>query len=1461
MAEEGEAVHERGGGQPNVARTPANADGRVVVGSGAPQQDAEALRRQMIEERRQELRELDQELSALNRELGGNRPTPDQLDYGNHLQADAYIAATELNALENHSYAESFEDFIESSGRMHGSLDEMSGAERLYLARNQSPRFLAAASGWDILEVGPQDMFGGPGRWAGRNLRRLFGRWRRPRGRLGGNRARSQERIRGRRRRRRERRECRLAGNPAFMPTGIPVHYDPDFSVPCLLKIAITSTWYGDVEDTGPLGRGRLSDIDATIKRNDAGGFTFLDEDGFAINFTAPTPIPDGWEEGDTIRNTALMQGHRRTLIFREDALTSHFDKCRDGIWRISRIEDRRGNALQFDRDAAGNLLSIRTPEGLTLHFTYSAALRTGVELEGIDGSRKTVMRYRYDEDRRMVLAECPYGERHEFAYDEKGRLSQVIRNGRYHARFEHDSKGRRTRTQSNQGSPAIFEYDEINKVTTYLPGSDRTRAIHFHYDDHGAITREVNAFGHEKRFIRDDEGWTVAELDGEGNETRYSYDAAGHVKSIRDPSGRSTYYGWTSEGDLEVVIDNAGKSWDYHYDEFGALNLVKNPLGQISEIRNNEAGQPTGIIRHDGLIERSVYDSHHWLVETLDYRDARTRIQRDGFGRIIRITEADGAATAYQYEDQQGHNFFRPTTVIRADGAVLRSRTSQWGRVVETADGEGRMRRYEYDGLNNLSIVTHPSGEQIKFLYDDEFNLERVVNEIGQEWIFVRDKAGRIIQETDFGRRTTDYALDRADRVVEARQPDGRVVAYQRDPAGRILARSAFAPGQTEAFQRETFGYDDVGRLSLARNSHSTISLEYDAIGQTICESTNGISIHSTYDCCGNRVERRIDDQVVAYSYDPLGALAGLSIAGTDVLTITRDRLGQPLRREAPGGLVVEFDHDRAGQLIRQTAFSRGRSQDQASRALPDTWSRRFEWDRASAPTMVADPFWGASRYEADENGQIVVARHGEPENGDVLLRAATHDLLSDFGDDSCEVERFQYAATHDIAASETALPQHPLGRPLRSWTRATSGQVLQAYGAHGERIRYEYDAAGRVIARHVERNGFRRQSFEFAWDGFDQLVGVKCPDGAAWLYRYDPLGRRIEKCQVRAAGTRNENYGTALSGRRYLWDGDVLAAEYPLDGNPSAQAVVWWHFEPNSFVPLLRTDNSRAGRQRILHVVTDHLGSPRELIESSGEIVWSSSYRLWGGVRGLWTAANDNRQLSSGGPGGRQTKGQEFARLSLASIGNAALAEDGEYDASSLGGLADADLCPIRFQGQWEDAETGLYYNRFRTYDPSSGQYLSLDPVGLLGGMRPHGYVEIPTWWADPLGLYGVYVFQERRGGRCYVGKGEPGRMEASMKYRSRSPTVADGRRNCPRKLYTNTDAEAASVNMNPRDFGALVENRLLDRTGFNAVRDPMWLNERLDGQSVFNRATAAQRAEATAVAAGIVARFGNC
>ncbi|WP_196481780.1 RHS repeat-associated core domain-containing protein, partial [Burkholderia stagnalis] len=103
------------------------------------------------------------------------------------------------------------------------------------------------------------------------------------------------------------------------------------------------------------------------------------------------------------------------------------------------------------------------------------------------------------------------------------------------------------------------------------------------------------------------------------------------------------------------------------------------------------------------------------------------------------------------------------------------------------------------------------------------------------------------------------------------------------------------------------------------------------------------------------------------------------------------------------------------------------------------------------------------------------------------------------------------------------------------------------------------------------------------------------------------------------------------------------------------------------------------------------DQIGTPQEVTDEAGEIAWSARYKAWGEAREV--------------------------------IGEAA----------RKAGIEN----PLRFAGQYFDRETGLHYNRHRYYDPSSGRFISKDPIGLQGGLNAYQYVPSPVGWIDPLGL----------------------------------------------------------------------------------------------------------------------------
>ena len=135
------------------------------------------------------------------------------------------------------------------------------------------------------------------------------------------------------------------------------------------------------------------------------------------------------------------------------------------------------------------------------------------------------------------------------------------------------------------------------------------------------------------------------------------------------------------------------------------------------------------------------------------------------------------------------------------------------------------------------------------------------------------------------------------------------------------------------------------------------------------------------------------------------------------------------------------------------------------------------------------------------------------------------------------------------------------------------------------------------------------------------------------------------------------------------------------------------------------------------VYYVYADHLNTPRVIADGSNKVVWR------------WDSGPFGADAANEDPDG---DGQKF-----------------RYN--------------LRFPGQYYDRETGLHYNYFRDYEPGTGRYVQVDPIGLRGGINLYAYVDgNPISKIDPLGLTGATDTWSAGASGSWNGNTSPGYTE---------------------------------------------------------------------------------------------------
>lgn len=795
-------------------------------------------------------------------------------------------------------------------------------------------------------------------------------------------------------------------------------------------------------------------------------------------------------------------------------------------------------------------------------------------------------------------------------------------------------------------------------------------------------------------RYYYDPDGNILREEAPDGSTTTYEWDEFHHLLARHSPAGRVEKFEYNAaHGQLSRYTAADGAEWQYRYDERGLLSNITDPAGQTWTQQCDERGLPVSLVSPQGEETRLAYTPQGLLSGIFRQDERRLGIEYDHHNRPETLTDVMGREhhTEYSGHDlpvkmrgpggqsvrlqwQQHHKL---SGIERAGTGAEGFSYDRHGNLLAWTDGNGVVWTMEYGPFDLPVARTDGEGHRWQYRYDkDTLQLTEVINPQGESYRYILDNCGRVTEERDWGGVVWRYRYD-ADGLCTARVNGlEETILYSRDAAGR-LAEVISPEGKTQ------YAYDKSGRLTGIFSPDGTSQRTgYDERGRVNVTTQGRRAIEYHYP----------DEHTVIRCIQPPEDERDRHPDESLLKTTYRyNAAGELTEVILPGDETLTFSRDEAGREVLRHS-NRGFACEQGWNAAGQPVSQRAGFFPAEAtwgglvPSLVRE-----YRYDSAGNVSGVTSRedYGREtrreyrldRNGQVTAVTASGTGLGygegdeSYGYDSCGYLKAQSAGRHRIS-EET--------------DQYAGGHRLKQAG----NTQYDYDAAGRMVSRTKHRDGYRPETERFRWDSLDQLTGYCSAQGEQWEYRYDASGRRTEK--------RCDRKKIRFT---YLWDGDSIAEirEYRDDKLYSVRHLVFNGFEliSQQFSRVRQPHPSVAPQwvTRTNHAVSDLTGRPLMLFNSEGKTVWRPGQTsLWGLALSL--------PADTGYPDPR-----------------------GELDPEADPGLL--------YAGQWQDAESGLCYNRFRYYEPETGMYLVSDPLGLLGGEQTYRYVPNPCGWVDPLRL----------------------------------------------------------------------------------------------------------------------------
>lgn len=830
-----------------------------------------------------------------------------------------------------------------------------------------------------------------------------------------------------------------------------------------------------------------------------------------------------------------------------------------------------------------------------------------------------------------------------------------------------------------------------------------------------------------------------------------YEYDSGGMLYAASDALGQRDYYEYTAHGMLSRERLKDGGVFYFQYDEKGRCTKtagldrydektltyhdairwteVTDSLGNVSRYNWLPTGQILRVVSPTGAMQDTQYDEFLRITAKIDANGVVTSYEYDEYGNRARITRALGHETVLVFNEH--HQYVK---LIDPDGHVWKREFDAFHRVIGSENPLGGRWTYRRDANGQVVHVTNPNGATRALFYSDTGTLIAETDWEGNVSRYVTDHFGRFVERHDPRGGVTGLTFDAVGHPMTTIYPDGSTATNEYDVAGNII-RTIDAKGNVSVFhygscRRLVQRIDPVGRKvtyrwsteprrlnSITNEKGEVHEFVRDAVGRVVCErGFDGRELRFEYDLAGNCVatingagERN------AFTFDDLGRLSSKLLADGTLEEWTYDLRGNPLTA-VNACTRIAFERDALGRVIREQQ---------------DGYTIERAWDGMSEEKLLRTSCGLQADYTRDGNGALTgievdgrkllferdalgleTDRHLP---GNVHLRQ-THDVMAQLKEQRVTIETQRGAGSqhpspssypgrgvirrayeHDPAGSVTAISDERWG--LTQYRYDPTHRLVQVFRDPGTNEEFAYDETGNITLMHADETPqtltygggnrlLRQDNVTFAYDEngrrTHKVEHAGEPLQQEWHYGWDPQDQltavtlpdgSVWTYTYDAFGRRVRKEGPNAS-IRYVWDEDVVVHE--IHGSTLKTS---WIYDKDSMVPLytLQAGDGFA-------VIGNHLGAPKELLDARGRVVWGIDHSAWG---------------------------------------------------SAVRVTSNAVTCPLRNKGQWADPESGLYYNRFRYYDPSTGNFISQDPIGIRGALNFYRYVKNPINWVDPFGL----------------------------------------------------------------------------------------------------------------------------